>query len=131
MVPGSIKIIYFCFKNERRKDSTSLNFQMVLQQIHPYSHLHVGGGPSVNTLLKCTRKYFCIILKLHIYHPPWKYANSIYANSSLFYTYLYDSPPIFQALDNLRFCVKFSIILGVFQIMSGQGNSRIFVVHVN
>lgn len=88
MFPGTIKIIYFCLKEERRKKSNSLNFQMVLQQIHPYPYLHVGGGASVSTLLKCTRKYFCIIPELHMYHPPWKYANTCYANSSLFCTYL-------------------------------------------
>lgn len=106
---------------ERRKECSSINFQLVLQQIYSYPCLHVGGEASVSILLQCTRKYFFVIPELYMHHPPRKYANTIYANLSLFCTYLQHSPPISQALENLRFCVKFNTLLVIFQSISDQG----------
>lgn len=60
------------------------------------------------------KKYFNIISELHMYHFPWKYANTDYANPSLFCTYLQYSPPISQTVDNLMFAVKYKMILGHF-----------------
>lgn len=88
MVTVTIKIIYFCLTKERRKECHSINFQLVLQQIYLYPYLHVGGEASVSILLKCTRKNFFTIPELHVYHPPWKYANMIYANLPVFCTNL-------------------------------------------
>ena len=55
MVPGAISVFYFCLKKERKEySSQKFHFQRLLQQIHPYPHLHLGGGADVNTLLMCT-----------------------------------------------------------------------------